>query len=51
MFTAPGQHHVICYWNTRSYWPTAYSPRNNSLYVPYLDNCLDMTSAGSGDGA
>jgi len=44
MFTAPGQRHVICYWNTRSYWPTAYSPRNNSLYVPYLENCLDMTA-------
>jgi PQQ-dependent dehydrogenase (methanol/ethanol family) len=42
----PGDHHVICSYNTRSYWPTAYSPNTNSLYVPYIDNCLDMTSAG-----
>jgi alcohol dehydrogenase (cytochrome c) len=44
VFTGPDQHHVICYWNTRSYWPTAYSPVHNALYVPYLENCLDMTS-------
>ncbi len=49
MFTGPGDRRVICAWNTRSYWPTAYHPRLNSLYVPYVDNCLDMT-AGSVDG-
>jgi alcohol dehydrogenase (cytochrome c) len=48
IFKAPGEHHVICYWNTRSYWPSAYHPRLNSLYVPYVENCLDMTSAGAG---
>ena len=36
---------MICYWNTRSYWPTAYHPRLNALFVPWVDNCLDMTSA------
>ena len=41
----PGDRRVICYWNTRSYWPTAYHPRLNSLYVPYVENCLDMTAA------
>jgi alcohol dehydrogenase (cytochrome c) len=41
----PGDHHVVCYWNTRSFWPTAYHPGTNSLYVPYVDNCLDMTAA------
>ncbi|HEY7338760.1 MAG TPA: PQQ-binding-like beta-propeller repeat protein [Bryobacteraceae bacterium] len=41
----PGERHVICFWNTRSYWPTAYSPVTNSLYVAYNDNCLDMTRA------
>jgi alcohol dehydrogenase (cytochrome c) len=41
----PGKNAVICYWNTRSYWPTAYHPDLNSLYVPYVDNCLDMTRA------
>jgi PQQ-dependent dehydrogenase (methanol/ethanol family) len=36
------KNHVICFYNTRSYWPTAYSPKTNSLYVPYNDNCLNM---------
>ena len=36
------KNHIICFYNTRSYWPTAYSPETNSLYVPYNDNCLDM---------
>jgi alcohol dehydrogenase (cytochrome c) len=44
----PGERHTICFYNTRSFWPTAYSPNTNSLYVPYIDNCLDMTSAVSG---
>ena len=45
LFREPGQNHVLCYWNTRSYWPLAYHPGQNSLYVPYVDNCMDMTSA------
>lgn len=40
----PGDHHMICYWNGRSYWPTAYDPVTNSLYTGYVDNCLDMTA-------
>ena len=46
LFTGPADRKVICYWNTRSYWPTAYHPGQNALYVPYVENCLDMTSAG-----
>ena len=46
VFKEPGEHHVICYWNTRSYWPTAYSPSTNSLYTSYIDNCRDLTIAG-----
>jgi alcohol dehydrogenase (cytochrome c) len=49
MFDAPGERHVICAWNTRSYYPTAYHPGLNALYTSYVDNCLDMT-AGSVDG-
>ncbi|TAJ93850.1 MAG: hypothetical protein EPO31_06620 [Gammaproteobacteria bacterium] len=45
---APGEQHLICYWNARSYWPTAYSPRTNSLYSTYADNCLDMTRSKEG---
>lgn len=41
----PGERHTICAFNTRSWWPTAYHPGKNSLYVPFIDNCLDMTSA------
>jgi alcohol dehydrogenase (cytochrome c) len=48
VFKQPGDHHVICYWNTRSYWPTAYSPATNSLYTSYIDNCRDLTIAGPG---
>jgi alcohol dehydrogenase (cytochrome c) len=50
IFTGPDQHKVICYWNTRSYWPTAYSPQHNALYVPYLENCLEMTSVSPDKG-
>ena len=34
MFTGPQDRKVICYWNTRSYWPTAFHPGLNALYVP-----------------
>ena len=46
VFKAPGEEHVICYWNTRSYWPTAYSPATNSLYTSYIDNCRDLRIDG-----
>jgi alcohol dehydrogenase (cytochrome c) len=46
VFKQPGDHHVVCYWNTRSYWPTAYSPVTNSLYTSYIDNCRDLTTNG-----
>lgn len=48
VFKAPGENHTVCYWNTRSYWPTAYSPVTNSLYTSYIDNCRDLTIAGPG---
>jgi alcohol dehydrogenase (cytochrome c) len=51
LLDAPGTTKLVCYWNTRSFWPTAYSPRTNSLYVPYIDHCLSMTRAvPGGDG-
>jgi len=46
----PGAQSLICFFNTRSYWPTAYSPRTNSLYVPYINNCLRMTAGKRPDG-
>jgi alcohol dehydrogenase (cytochrome c) len=41
----PGENHVICAYNTKSYWPMAYHPGKNSFYIPYVDDCLDMTRA------
>jgi PQQ-dependent dehydrogenase (methanol/ethanol family) len=41
----PGKHSIICFFNTRSYWPTSYFPDKNALYVPYIRNCLNMTRA------
>ena len=49
VFKKPGEKHTICYWNTRSYWPTAYSPSTNSLYTSYIDNCRELTTASPGN--
>ena len=43
-FRVPGEHHQICFQNTTSFWPAAYHPGTNSLYVPWVDTCLDMTA-------
>jgi PQQ-dependent dehydrogenase (methanol/ethanol family) len=40
----PGARKTVCYWNTKSYWASAYDARKNFLYAPYIDNCLDMSS-------
>ncbi len=45
-FSEPGERHLVCFHNTRSYWATAYHPGTNALYTTYQDNCLDMTAAG-----
>jgi len=42
----PGEQKTVCYWNTRSYWPTAYHPGTNSLYTSWVDNCREITAAG-----
>ena len=44
VFKKDGDRSLVCFHNTRSYWSTAYSPKTNSLYVPYHDSCLDMTA-------
>ena len=45
LLTEPGAHRIICYFNTRSYWPSSYNPERNAMYVPFVRNCLNMTSA------
>lgn len=45
LLTEPGAHRIICYFNTRSYWPSSYDAQRNTMYVPFIRNCLNMTSA------
>jgi glucose dehydrogenase len=47
VFKKDGDRSLGCYQNTRSYWATSYDPKNNSLYVPFQDACLDMTADSS----
>jgi PQQ-dependent dehydrogenase (methanol/ethanol family) len=35
---------ISCYKNTKSYWPMAYNPKNNSLYIPFNEECVVQTS-------
>lgn len=42
VFKKDGDRSLICYHNTRGYWPTAYHPGTNSIYVPFTESCLDM---------
>ena len=44
VFKKDGDRSIGCFQNTRSYWATSYDPKNNSLYVPFQDACLDMTA-------
>jgi alcohol dehydrogenase (cytochrome c) len=37
-----GDRNIVCFNNTKGYFPMAYSPENNSLYIPYVDTCVDM---------
>jgi alcohol dehydrogenase (cytochrome c) len=46
VFKQPGETHTVCYWNTKSYWPAAYSPHTNSLYTSWIDNCRLQTTTG-----
>lgn len=41
-----GNRRVVCYFNSRSPWPPAYNPRTGSIYIPYIDSCLDITLGG-----
>ena len=50
VLTEPGANRTICYWNTRNYWPTAYHPGENAVYIPYYDYCLSMTRSSPDGG-
>ena len=42
-----GDRHLMCFQDTKSYWPMAYHPGQNSIYVPYHDQCSDITAVQS----
>jgi len=42
VFKKDGDQIIGCYHNTRAIMQTSYSPQNNSLYVPFHDQCLSM---------
>ncbi len=44
VFKKDGDRSLVCFHNTRSYWSTAYHPGLNSLFIPFHDQCLDMTA-------
>jgi alcohol dehydrogenase (cytochrome c) len=44
VFKKDGDTSLICFQNTRSYWPMAYHPGTNSVYIAYHDYCLEMTA-------
>ena len=44
LFKKDGDKILGCYHNTRGLWSIAYNPKNNSLYVPFQDQCLSMTA-------
>lgn len=51
VFKKDGDRVLVCSFNTRGYWPPAYHPGKNSLYIPFHDSCLDMTAnAGAASG-
>jgi alcohol dehydrogenase (cytochrome c) len=41
---ADGEKHIVCFSNTRGYWPMAYHPVSNHLYIPYHDDCTEKTT-------
>lgn len=43
VFKKDGETHMVCFQNSRGYWPLAYHPGNNSLYIPYHDECIERT--------
>jgi alcohol dehydrogenase (cytochrome c) len=40
VLTADKQEHTLCFQNTKGYWPMAYHPGENALYIPYHDACF-----------
>ncbi len=43
VFKMNGDKRMVCFQNSRGYWPLAYHPGTNSLYIPYHDECIERT--------
>ena len=43
VFQKDGDTRMVCFQNSRGYWPLAYHPSHNSLYIPYHDECIRRT--------
>ena len=44
VFKEDKQSVITCFHNTRGYWPMAYHPGTNAIYVAFHDYCLEMTA-------
>ncbi len=42
--TKDGEQHTICFSNARGYFPVAYHPGENALYIPYHEECFTRTA-------
>lgn len=40
VFKEDGDKKMVCFQNSRGYWPLAYHPGENALFVPYHDECV-----------
>ena len=49
LFQKEGDRRLICFENIKNFWPMAYHPEKNSLYIPFHDSCLDATANLSTD--
>jgi alcohol dehydrogenase (cytochrome c) len=45
VLTGENQDHTLCFSNTKGYYPMAYHPGENALYIPYHDVCYTRSSA------
>jgi alcohol dehydrogenase (cytochrome c) len=45
VLTGDNQEHTLCYSNTKGYFPMAYHPGENALFIPYHEECYIRRSA------
>jgi PQQ-dependent dehydrogenase (methanol/ethanol family) len=45
VLTRDKEEHTLCFADTKGYYPMAYHPGENALYIPYHDACLKRTGA------